>query len=345
MVWDGIEARAVVPSSSLSRARDVVCPTNTDITASPYPLGLGVSLLTSSSKFLGSMAMPLLYVSETVARERSPYANRKNPSGVEPGWYLIAQPGMQFEVVLTKVNSMLPKVGNEDQFSTRLFVDGIYTHQRVVFQDRKEVGVQLRAKGFVQKREVHHSGDRKKIVKVFTFGSTEKSIEDNYEDNREVGTIRADLSMEKRSRKPDYGRIGNFKYDGQLSLSEREIVKYGRSLVVRHDGPKSMLLSRQSFYAPEESRLVPEGEITIFVREASWMRSRRLIDDTGRPCTHEMYVAMLEEETKLQEMRMNSNHDYGHMSSALRNMSRNGRSWRLSRPLLAGSSRKDEYEW
>eukprot|EP00177_Eucheuma_denticulatum_P006554 GFKZ01011931.1.p1 GENE.GFKZ01011931.1~~GFKZ01011931.1.p1 ORF type:complete len:373 (+),score=10.14 GFKZ01011931.1:77-1120(+) len=263
--------------------------------ASPYPLGLGVSLTSSSSRSRRK-SLPLYYVSERVAIERSPCSHQRNPSGVLPGWYLVAQPNMEFEVVMTKVNAVMPGKGSGgNQFSAALYVDGVYTHQKASFYAPKPVGIQFRAEGFVTERRRDRHGNREKHVNRFTFRESLQTPDHHHQPcNTHIGSIVADFVVETRRSPDDYHEHHHYSYPRDHVVSEIDAVKFGKSLVVSAHGPTQVLTSRPSRYIPTDPTPVPDAAIRIFVREEAWMKSRRLIDPAGNPCTYDMFIRLLE---------------------------------------------------
>lgn len=120
MTWDLASPRACKPSAELENAAYVVRGGPLHALHSPLPYGLGVYSVDSTGT---RKALPLYYVSEKVARARG--------RGVKEGWYVVAVPGVEFELAVTAVQQNFPRIQDEplkDGYDTRarLIVDGMH---------------------------------------------------------------------------------------------------------------------------------------------------------------------------------------------------------------------------
>lgn len=301
--WNG-EPRAVVPPDWLLSQRNVVSPSHDDVTNSPYPFGLAVY---TSSKTLGSPTptlLPLLYVSPQVASDRSRAADLRNAPGVQAGWYVSAEPGLPFEVRVTRVNNRTVGHPDEDCFRVSVDVDETPVHWTHLFRDAPHLPQDLTEAiftGYVEKCGFCPlSSTYERTLRPFAFSKRDPAEQGAVGGGSEVSDyssvhLLVDIGREQpRSAVPTETRCYDVKqYQG---LSEQTIVKGGMSLSTTRDGTAETMRTHLADFTCADARRLHEAEITIFVREASWMRSRRLVDDDGNPCTHTMYKDLMKKD-------------------------------------------------
>lgn len=133
----------------------------------------------------------------------------------------------------------------------------------------------------------------------FQFGETEAVEDESGAPRDDVGTIRLTCFFAKQADREPVGLNKEMSVDSNDAagqVSEKHRIKQGKSLVARASGEKVLRHSLLPRHKSVEKRHVAEAGILIRVREKSWMRRQKLIDDEGRPCTHEMFCAMVAEE-------------------------------------------------
>jgi hypothetical protein len=131
--WDHLAPRAVVPSDEMFDGPDVVLASQALVASSPSAFGLGVYKSLPEAYDDGedpalTVALPLFYVSERVAQDRSVGAHKGNPPGVVAGWYLVAAPDELFEVRISPLageDSVANTSSSADMLIASVFVDGI----------------------------------------------------------------------------------------------------------------------------------------------------------------------------------------------------------------------------
>lgn len=282
-MWN-LDPRAVVPPSKFLETRDVISPTCYDARSSPFPLGVGIYTFTSLST--KRTRAELYFVSPQVATDRAP------AYGVSPGWYVIAEPGASFELRVTRVNKKM-STPNE-RYSTQFLVDGQYTNESFTIGEGERF--EHTSVGFVEKDKANTRGEISQRVRPFCF---EKSVvtEKSASANSQVGTITLEVykgefkSLDSRDLTR---RI--FPLNTTKTVDEFMAVKEGKAL---HAEISSQVIRRRTKMSPVvilEPVKVELGTITIHVREKSWMRMRRLIDDMGEPCTLGSYKDLLQKD-------------------------------------------------
>lgn len=300
-MWNVVDQRAVVPPSYMSNCRDVLYPSPLDAFGSPYPLGLGIYNC-PTDEMSSKQPLPLFYVSPRVAADRAPSAHATNNEGVGSGWYAVAEPG-PFEVRITRVNAPFPCTWPENLMTTHLFVDGVCTNDSRVFHESRQIYGESAILGFVERMAFSSTGSVQKDVRRFEFGRAQAEErgwgaggegEEGDEGNVDAATIclEAMVGVGVYSDQVHHA-VNEFGYEGRQGVSEKEVTKDGKSLEVKVDGDRIPEKRGASKYRAVRERQCPEASVTVFVRERTWMRSRRLIDDLGRPCTYAMYLELL----------------------------------------------------
>lgn len=307
MLWNRLDSRAVVATASLLTSRDVIAPSAKDMAESPSSIGLGV--YTSGEDQNDSTPkkpIQMLFVSPAAARDRSPAVNVNNAPGVVAGWYMIAQPSMQFEIRVTRVNSRKMGTKLENRLQTNVFVDGRCTNLPWNFQDGGSNLVDGITRGFVEKAIRKQPGFEEEWVRKFWFEKativTEK--EDNYEQSETACIcLRVDSGFYTRNlhhSKPSQEQ--RWTKPASRDVSEWEAAKHGKSLRLNHGcrGKVEKITKRLSKNAMCNARNLTNATVKVIVREAGWLRSRRLIDDNGSPCTFEMFTKLLKKDSSSQ---------------------------------------------
>lgn len=279
----------MVPHERMKSSRDVVAPTFVDMQDSAYPLGIGVHGLVGENN--KKKPLPLLYVSGKVANDRSP-VHIDNPQGVVPGWYVIAEPGKQFEIYITVVNCK-PLI--EDTVSASLFVDGEDTNVRSAFSLTKGAGKQRCILGFLESQTVGNTGKTECVSRAFEFQKawSKNSEESIQQSSSDLGTIRMECRFGTGRALSATPAQTTFNLHHVGAVTELESEKIGKSLTVKRDGKQVSKTLNLNFFSLQNERLDPNAEVKIYMRERRWMRTRRLIDDNGRPCTYSKYLELV----------------------------------------------------
>lgn len=296
-MWNTQDQRAVVPPAHMLSSRDVLQPSGTDACLSSYPLGMGIYRRNAEGASAEQVA--LFYVSPVVAADRAPSAHMGNAAGVEAGWYAMVEPG-QFEVRITRVNEPLPCTWPENLLTTHLFIDGVCTNDSRIFHESRQVYGESVLLGFVERMSFAANGAVEKDVRRFEFGKARAMMLENGgmgEGNDEAATICLETMVGVGVYTEDVPAGTNeYGYEGRGGVSEREMTKEGKSLAVRVDGDKIPEKRSACKYRAVRERPCPEASVTVFVRERSWMRARRLVDDNGEACTYEGYLGLMEKD-------------------------------------------------
>lgn len=295
--WDGTP-RATVPSPKMVSSPDVVSASTETAEHSPFPFGLGICSAPQDSS--PPSPLPLFYVSPAASAARSEKAHVQNAAGVRSGWYALARPNETFNVRISLVNDTRAGTPKEDYACTELYVDGMSTNSHKVFcycSPRRE-----RVQDGFNERDVKGEGfGYQRYVRPFVFRSAAADApaaaptsRDNSED---VGTICLDVYVGEAVRRDRSQSKNTRQYEALPSgnVSEKAAAKEGRSLRASTHGLISKM-SSLSTWTTNSKRLVEAAGVEIFVREHSWLRSRRIIDDAGVACTAARYRMLLRQD-------------------------------------------------
>ena len=296
-MWNVVDQRAVVPPAQMVTSRDVLQPSGLDSSLSPYPLGLGI--YKPKNGLAGREPVPLYYVSPVVAADRSPSANMANAAGVQAGWYAVIEPGA-FEVRITRVTEQYPCTWPENLLTTHLFIDGVCTNDSRIFHESRQVFGESVMLGFVERMSFAASGAVEKDVRRFEFGRARTMMQANEgigDGNEEAATICLEVMVGVGVYTEDIPTATNeYGYEGRSGVSEKEMTKEGKSLAIKVDGDKIPETRSACKYRAVRERPCPEASVCVFVRERSWMRARRLVDDEGEGCTYERYLELVKKD-------------------------------------------------
>lgn len=302
-IWNEIDTRAVVPPASMLTSRDVITPTFTQMADSPCPLGFGIySCGEDEHDPTQKKPLQMFYVSPAVAADRSLEANPNNACGVMAGWYVTAKPSTEFELRLTTVNDK--KLGTEVEkcFLAYLHLDGQYIHDCWVFRDGGLGLVDTIVSGFVEKKTASQTANEKWIRRFSFDKATTVEENDDEEGQSDAGTIRLTVGLGRLMPLPKSGKWCNSKSEWKYCYQDRDVPekqaeKHGKSLKVSHDSKVRKVTQAPNISGSSSTltRMLPGATVTVFVREARWLRSRRLIDDHGLPCTLETHNRLHDE--------------------------------------------------
>lgn len=286
--------RAVFLALQLRHSRHVLSAHLFNPAASPYPFGLGVyALQTPNKRFTKRDQLPLLYVSHEVAVDRSPAEHEKNAPGVREGWYVIAEPGMEFEVRITCLNSN-GLVKDSDIIRGELYVDGINTHCCL---DAQKDGVrwELIAKGFLTEQKKVSKSKISNKVKLFAFTEASVCEGDDDEDPLNIKSGQISLAVSAGTISKGEQCSDDWSEEDECSGFVTEKMVHKKGMALQAGGSSVVTEVEEAVSSSGVTNLVRwhEADLTLHVRKASWMRSRRLIDDNSSPCTFEMYQELL----------------------------------------------------
>lgn len=289
-VWGG-EGRATVPSKTMEDCPDVQSPTVQTASDAPFPLGLGIYTNPTSAK---PTPLPLFYVSPWAAAQRSPSTNIQKAPGVRSGWYVLAQPDRPFTMRISRVNDTFPGLLLENIMVSQILVDGVNANSFRVFL-RSSLHLEYEESGFVDSFPSSESWELSRQIRPFSFASSVESGKEteHSETNKETGSIRLSVHVGVPVQNNIHVTATNFAVPEALSVSEKAAAKEGRSLRVDVSRETTTENPRLSKWTTKEARWIPEADVVIFVREYAWLRSRRIIDDEGRPCTRDMFRQLL----------------------------------------------------
>lgn len=297
-----------MPPGHLLSQRDVVLPTYEAMVSSQYPFGLAV--YTAPAWPVAKTILPLMYVSPRVAADRAPAADPRNPPGVVDGWYVIARPGLPFEVRVTRVHHwpVPARLPWHDAFSVSLDVDdtpvNLTCHFREDPADLAPPLVEAAFEGYVEKQRICFGGSSvERTIRRFEFVKRDTSEVGGASSGMQAsGSIKLRVRTGRRQYKGLVGDlVPELHYDicrQKKSLPEKAVAKGGISLSTARDGDVKTAISRPTPFTLSNGARLAEAEVTIFVREASWMRSRRLTDDSGSPCTHDLYKELIKKDSE-----------------------------------------------
>lgn len=291
--WNRRDGRAFAASSEMRRGLDVVPATPKLAAAEGAVMGVGVSRV-------GGVAMPLLWVSGAVAADRG--------SGVKEGWYVVAEPGMGFEVSVMMYDShgafaSAGRVGR-NAVMANLLVDGQLVDESWQAFDWDQADHERVCYGFVAEEEQGADGT---VVSenLFRFRKAELVDEKEMsvaggaagdEDKLDAASIKLLVEAAHRTRlvAVDASKAGKAATIVDAKpIWEKDAAKGGQSLSVERSGAvkqTKFALTQYSYsgYTPQEHL-----ETVIHVRERFWMRSRRLIDDAGAPASAKTAAMLL----------------------------------------------------
>lgn len=311
-VMPTLDCRAVVPPAAFLSSRDVLSPSGQDCASSPHALGLGVYALPPEGSSSPPSALPLLYVSPQAAKDRVQEADWRNAAGVRKGWYVIAAPGTAFEVRVTQVNARAVGEPDEDAYRATVFVDGDPTNESFFFEvperghtDAPSWGLsdaESVFRGFTQRvvpdEDARGSGAFHRSYRPFRF--QERAGEQGnvpIEAGTGAGTIRLDVAIGKLTERRDPALPSEY-CTKTKRVSEKAKEKEGVSVGVERTGEVRAAKGRFSEMVTTQRRPLPEASVTVYVREKSWLRSRRIINDAGEACTHVMFQYLLKKDNE-----------------------------------------------
>lgn len=289
--------RAAVLAHELKHNSNVLSANLFNAAASPYPFGLGVYTRRTGNGAKKRDQLPLLYVSYEVAKDRAPENNERNPPGVREGWYVIAEEGVEFEVVMTCLNASI-FTGSTDVIHGELFVDGRNTHN-CFDTGRDGVRWEQVAKGFLTEQKKISKSKVHNKLQLFTFTEALVCEEDDEEDEDSLNTESGQISLVVSTGTTVKGDSESDEdwFDDEASsgyVNEKMVHKRGLSLQAGGSNYATEIEQTGRSNKAVHLERCKEADITLHVRKAVWMRSRRLIDDEGRPCTFEKYLELLE---------------------------------------------------
>lgn len=278
-MWN-FEPRAVVPSNDLLHSRDIIAPSITHAENSPCPFGLGIY---TSPRYGRKKALPLVYVSPGAA------ADRNETSSVKEGWYVIIRPGTNVELRISRVNSKWNR--HDEVFMTHMYFNGEFTNQICCFKHH-ELHAEFVSSEFTEQIKRLNDEMCEKEIRKFVFQAP-RTTEGTKGKEARNGIVRMDVYTgvdEQRNchawRKEEHQSL-NKRMSGDRVTSNG-----GESLMSINDRYRSEKRVRRDCF-PSSGSKVSEATITVYMKDASWMRSKRLIDDDGRPCTHQMFLELI----------------------------------------------------
>lgn len=271
-----IVSTAFVPTPEMFRSPVPLLGTTAQAMASPYPFGIGIYTIDSEGR---KKALPIYYVSPKMAAERG--------GGLRTGWYVVAVPETVFEVRLTNIQSSFPsingvKISNGHEVLASLQVDGS-------FADSQRTGcsprfVEYAYRGFLESNvRQSGSGQANLAIRNFTFqkaAAKESRWTTGFRD--ESSCIAVDMFSGWNSASATTSWLQAFDVNlGNVDVFEEQALKAGEIIQVARNGGKiTETDSRSAFCMRDQKR---EGSLYVFLRESFWLKSRRVIDESGNP--------------------------------------------------------------
>lgn len=277
IMWN-FEPRAIVPSDVLLHSRDVIAPTVAHAESSPHPFGLGIY---TCPRYGRKKALPYVYVSPSVA------ADRAKTSNVKEGWYAIARPGINFELRTTRVNSRWGKL--DDVFTTCTYVNEECTNHTHSFK-HEDVRAEFIISGYAEQHgRLDDEIDGKK-VRTFLFQMPDTLEEVKGKDSK-LNVIHMDTYVAAQEQGNRHSSFRGNHQNAEKRFVGGKLINIGEEgMSARGDRQRSGKRIWRDHASLGSKK--PEVTITVFMREASWMRSKKLIDDDGRPCTYQMFLEL-----------------------------------------------------
>lgn len=285
--------RAIFLPPQLRHTRHVLPANLFNPEASPFPFGLGIYVRELKGRCYTSKLLPLIYVSKEVAKDRAPETNELNGPGVVEGWYVIAEPDKEFEVRVTCMNKTGFTSKSINTVRGELYVDGRNTHNCL---DSSHDGVlwEMISRGFLMGQQKASGNKIKQELKAFTFVKAPMT-EDDEADHKNV--LSGEIVLKVSTGTSSEGGSANNDWTEEIVdsglVTEKMVAKEGKSL---HAGGSIVTTEYKSNVSTStivnEKRWKP-ADLSVHIREESWLRSRRLIDDDKRPCTYTMFKDIL----------------------------------------------------
>ena len=271
--WNGEDARAVVPSSSIEQQNKPLKATSTLVSESPGPLCLGV--------YQGTESLPLYYVPPSYAKE---HADRH----VVSGWYICCRPGESFSLRVTPT-TIFPQTLDQLKYAglvATIYLDGRRVRGRFMRFYPHRFNKEGWVLGFTQsaKRDATELGKTEYGYREFQFQRV-NTLEDapngydkskSYDEQSSIQLVvhgARRFTFEKPS--PCMTTFDTAKVD---AVYEKHCKKAGTSLGVSQ-GSKSIkkVLSIGTIVYSEKKVELSKFSIVIHVREAYWLLARGIV--------------------------------------------------------------------
>lgn len=250
--------------------------------------------------------LPLFYVSSQAASDRSPTVNPLNGPGVYCGWYTIAQPSQKYAVRAVSIDHInkfkrLATEPYDESLCLYLFIDGCDVKSGRTIQKNACFDSSVTWLGFVRDREIKtDSRQFEDKISRFQFSdareaSSSSSQLNTRQDANDCAKIQVLFRMGVRGKplfnSPLRSTSNNVTKEivtHQSSVDEELIAKTGISLKTKASEEKTnQILNIQPHISC--GRRLPHLDMTIFVREKSWLQSRNIIDGNSNPCSYDNF--------------------------------------------------------
>ena len=282
MKWKDGSSRAVYPTPTLACADVPLLGSRDLVSLSPYPFGLGLYVRNEDGV---EVAQDMIYVSKKVAQARG--------RGVQPGWYVKAEPGVEFALRLTHVQVQdggrghvnLKPISPRFGACAEVHMDGANILGGRAAYQVFPAGAELPICGFME-TETFAAGQMRgtTTLRKFRFKKIqthENDDETNDNDDREMGSIKLKIYSGKLVTNLFQPCHRSEATINEGSVKEKSAVKLGRSLQVDKSGDRIQDSIVRTKFSVE--RQFMNGEVHIFMRQKYWLESRSIIDKNGNP--------------------------------------------------------------
>lgn len=284
--WTDSSPRAFAPTLEMLIADEPISPTIEQAHKSPLPYGIGVYCEGNDGKLL---AQNLYWVSERAAFARG--------RGVGPGWYVSMNPGIEFKLVLTKVQETEKsfiygtQVGEGRIAAARVEVDGMKVAGGRYLLDLKPHKNKWLHGLVVSRRKVGEELVRESVPFCFKLAIMD--------DKTSTAPLTCSTSLIRLCVYQGVRENNELEYlDETISLPpaktihEQTALKQGKSLQL--DRSKNSISSKDTrlFYTfvPDEA----DHLVNVHVREHFWLESRKIIDANGSLWKREKIIDVID---------------------------------------------------
>lgn len=296
MRYEG-DPRAIVPDDAAEQASTPLSAEELRGQRTPLPFGVALYVVLDEGRDM--RCLKLYYVPNKAANTRI---------GVLPGWYAVAEPGQQFEVRVTNVRPMYPRVADTTvpevepgrEFGAEVWVDGANASGPSGYKMAKPGHEQVLS-GYKTRWRQNDDGFGAKVVRPFRFKqvSSAESGGSTVEDG--AGTIELRIFEGILFHGyPRDTRMHNASLHPSVTVDEKAVQKMGCAVGVERGSEEVPMTSIVADYGIEPKGRIKLGTIVVHLRQPQWLKDRRVITDN-----FELYKLM-PRDCRTQEGRKNT---------------------------------------